>query len=86
MKVVRRKRPGSRWLLGLALVVGTLASAGGGAWIADLTLDLAGVDSRPVRIVVKALSMAAALPAGFYLVERAFLERSRAISRRTPAP
>jgi hypothetical protein len=82
----RRKRPGSRLLLGVALLAGTLASIYGGALLADFVLDLLGVASPPVRLGVKVVAMAAALPAGFYLVERAFLARSSATSRKTPGP
>jgi hypothetical protein len=81
-----RKRPGSRLLLGIALFVGTLAAMCGGALLADFALDLLGVASPPVRLAVKAIAMAAALPAGFYLVERAFLARYRASLRKTPGP
>ena len=72
----RRIRPGSRLLLGIALFAGILMSMCGGALIADFALDLLGVASPPVRLGVKGFAMAAALPAGFYLVERAFLARS----------
>jgi hypothetical protein len=82
----RRTRPGSRLLLGIALFAGTLASICGGALLADFALDLLGVASPPVRLGVKVLAMAAALPAGFYLVERAFLARSGTTSRKTPGP
>lgn len=82
----RRIRPGSRVLLGIALFAGTLASMCGGALLADFALDLLGVASPPVRLGVKVIAMAAALPAGFYLVERAFLARSSATSRKTPGP
>ena len=82
----RRKRPGSRLLLGIALLAGTLASIYGGALLADFALDLLGVASPPVRLGVKVVAMAAALPAGFYLVERAFLARSSTTSRKTPGP
>ena len=82
----RRKRPGSRVLLGGALFAGILASMCGGALLADFALDLLGVASPPVRLVVKVVAMAAALPAGFYLVERAFLARSSTTSRKTPGP
>jgi hypothetical protein len=82
----RRKRPGSRLLLGIALLAGTLASIYGGALLADFALDLLGVASPPVRLGVKVVAMAAALPAGFYLVERAFLARSCTTSRKTPGP
>ncbi|MFA6147709.1 MAG: hypothetical protein WC899_05820 [bacterium] len=79
----RRKRPGSRLLLAIALFAGTLASVCAGAWLADFALDLLGVTSTQVRLGVKVIAMAAALPAGFYLVERAFLARSSA-TRKTP--
>ena len=82
----RRKRPGSRLLLGIALFAGSLMSMCGGALLADFALDLLGVASPPVRLGVKVVAMAAALPAGFYLVERAFLARSSATSRKTPGP
>jgi hypothetical protein len=81
-----RKRPGSRVLLGIALFAGTLASMCGGALLADFALDLLGVASPTVRLGVKVVAMAAALPAGFYLVERAFLARSCTTSRKTPGP
>jgi len=86
MTAERRRRPGSRLLLGIALIAGTLASIYGGALLADFVLDLLGVASPPVRLGVKVVAMAVALPAGFYLVERAFLERSSATSRKRPAP
>ena len=86
MTTDRGKRPGSRLLLGIALVAGTLVAMCGGALLADFALDLLGVASKPVRLGVKAIAMAAALPAGFYLVERAFLARSSTTSRKTPGP
>jgi len=82
----RQKRPGSRLLLGIALFAGTLASMYAGVRVADFVSDLAGIVSPTVRLGVKVIAAAAALPAGFYLVERAFLERSSAISRKTPPP
>ena len=82
----RRIRPGSRLLLGVALLAGTLASICGGALLADFALDLLGVASPPVRLGVKVIAVAVALPAGFYLVERAFLARSCTTSRKTPGP
>lgn len=82
----RRKRPGSRLLLGIALFAGSLMSMCGGALLADFALDLLGVASPPVRLGVKVIALVAALPAGFYLVERAFLARSSATSRKTPGP
>jgi len=86
MTADRGGRPGSRVLLGIALFAGTLMSMCGGALLADFALDLVGVASPPVRLVVKVVAMAAALPAGFYLVERAFLARSSTTSRKTPGP
>lgn len=80
----RRIRPGARLLLGIALFAGILMAICGGALIADFALDLLGVASTPVRLVVKVIAMAGALPAGFYLVERAFLTRSCTTSRKTP--
>jgi len=82
----RRKRPGSRLLLGIALVFGTLGSVYAGTLLADFALDLLGVASPPIRLGVKVIAMAASLPAGFYLVERAFLARSSATFRKAPGP
>jgi hypothetical protein len=82
----RGKRPGSRLLLGIALFAGTLASMCAGALLADLAVDLLGVVSPPIRLGVKTIAMMAALPAGFYLVERAFLNRASTASRKTPGP
>lgn len=87
MTADRERRPGSRVLLGIALFAGTLMAMYGGALLADFALDLLGVASAPVRLGVKAIAMAAALPAGFYLVERAFLARlPSTTSRKTPWP
>jgi hypothetical protein len=86
MMADRGRRPGSRVLLGIALFAGTLMAMCGGALLADFALDLLGVASAPVRLGVKAIAMAAALPAGFYLVERAFLARLPPTSRKTPWP
>ena len=82
----RRIRPGSRLLLGVAIVFGTLGSVYAAALLADFALDLLGIASPAVRLGAKSIAMAAALPAGFYLVERAFLGRSPATSRKTPGP
>jgi hypothetical protein len=82
----RGRRPGSRVLLGIALFAGTLVSMCGGALLADFALDLLGVASPPARLVMKVIAMAAALPAGFYLVERAFLARASTATRKTPGP
>ena len=86
MTADRGRRPGSRVLFGIALFAGTLMAMCGGALLADFALDLMGVASPPVRLAVKAIAMAAALPAGFYLVERAFLARFSPTSRKTPGP
>jgi len=83
MAGVRRKRPGSRLALAVALFAGTLASMSAGARIADFLLDLLGVGWTPVRLGLKVLAVAAALPAGYYVVERFFLERS---ARKSPEP
>lgn len=72
----RTRRPGSRLLLALALGAGAFAALYGGARLGDLIADALGVASIPVRLLLKVLLMAAALPAGFYLVERFFLERA----------
>lgn len=81
----RRNRPGSRLLLGFALVFGTLGAVYAASLLAEFALDLLGVALTPVRLGVKVIAMAAALPAGFYLVERAFLGRSSS-TRKTPGP
>ncbi len=47
-----------------------------GAHISDFLCDVTGVTSNSVRLGVKVASIAIALPAGFYLVERFFLSRS----------
>ncbi len=72
----RTKKPGSRLFLALALAGGCLAALYAGARLADLAADTLGIASIPVRLLLKVLLMAAALPAGFYLVERFFLERA----------
>jgi hypothetical protein len=76
MTARRPKRRGSRFLLGLALFGGTLWAMYAAALLSDIAMDLLGVVSVPVRLAVKALSLAAAVPAGFLLVERAFLASS----------
>jgi hypothetical protein len=54
-----------------------------GARVAGFLLDLLGVVSTPVRLGAKVLAVLLALPAGYYLVERFFLQRS---SRKLPLP
>lgn len=72
----RTKRPGSRLLLALALAGVAFAALYGGARLGGLIADALGVVSTPVRLLLEVLLMAASLPAGFYLVERFFLERA----------
>ncbi len=72
----RTKRPGSRLLLALALAGGVLAALYGGARLGDLLADALGVASTGLRLGLRVLLIAAALPAAFYLVERFFLERA----------
>jgi len=70
------RRTGSRILLAAALAGGVAAAIIAGAVISDFLCDVAGVTSANVRLGVKVASVAVALPAGFYLVERYFLFRS----------
>ena len=69
------RRTGSRILLAAALAGGVVAAIIAGAVISDFLCDVAGVTSTNVRLGVKVASVAVALPAGFYLVERYFLSR-----------
>ncbi|MDH3238704.1 MAG: hypothetical protein OEM47_09340 [Deltaproteobacteria bacterium] len=71
-----RKRSGSRFLLAVALAGGVIGAFFAGAHISDFLCDITGVTSTSVRLGVKVASIAVALPAGFYLVERFFLSRS----------
>jgi len=73
----RERGAGSRLLLAASLIFGTAASLYAGALLSDLLSELAGIGSGPLRLVLKVLFMAAALPAGFYLVERLFQNPSR---------
>ncbi|MGE5246970.1 MAG: hypothetical protein ACM3L8_01380 [Verrucomicrobiota bacterium] len=73
MTAGRRKRRGSRLLLGLALSAGTLGAMYAAAFLAGAAMDLLGVASAPVRLAGKVIALVAAIPAGFLLVERAFL-------------
>lgn len=72
----RTRRPGSRLLLAAALAAGVIGAFFAGAMLADFLCDITGVTSTAVRLGVKVASIAASLPAGFYLVERIFLFRS----------
>ncbi len=71
-----RKRRGSRLLLGLALFAGTFGAMYAAAFLAGAAMDLLGVASAPVRLAGEVVAMVAAIPAGFLLVERAFLSWS----------
>lgn len=71
-----RRRPGSRLLLAVALACGAAAAIAAGTWLFGLAADLLALRSVPVRLAIKAAGIAAALPAGFYAVERFFLERA----------
>ncbi|MGA7105567.1 MAG: hypothetical protein WBX49_09515 [Candidatus Deferrimicrobiaceae bacterium] len=70
------RRTGSRLLFAVALAGGVIAAFFAGAHISDFLCDITGVTSPSVRLGVKVASIAVALPAGFYLVERFFLSRS----------
>jgi hypothetical protein len=70
------RRTGSRLLLAIALAGGVIGAFLAGAHISDFLCDITGVTSTSVRLGVKVASIALALPAGFYLVERFFLSRS----------
>jgi hypothetical protein len=72
----KKRRSGSRLLLAAALAGGVIAAFIAGAHISDFLCDVLGVTSTPVRLGVKVASIAVALPAGFYLVERVYLSRS----------
>lgn len=72
----KRRRPGSRALLAIALVVAALGGLFAGVHAADLISGWIGITSVNVRLVLKVACIAVALPAAFYLVERTFLSRS----------
>jgi hypothetical protein len=72
-----KKRSGSRFLLAVALAGGVIGAFLAGAHISDFLCDITGVTSISVRLGVKVASIALALPAGFYLVERFFLHRAK---------
>jgi hypothetical protein len=73
----KERRSGSRLLLAAALAGGIIAAFIAGARISDFLCDILGVTSTPVRLGLKVGSIAVALPAGFYLVERFFLHRAK---------
>lgn len=72
----KARRTGSRILLAVALAGGGIAAFIAGACISEFLCDIAGVTSTNVRLGVKVASIAVAIPAGFYMVERVFLSRS----------
>ena len=72
----RQKRPGSRLLLGAALLGGIAAALIAGAFVPEIVAGFAGVASRTLRLVLKVVGVIVALPVAFYLVERFFLKRS----------
>ena len=73
----KKRRSGSRLLLAAALAGGVIAAFIAGARISDFLCDVLGVTSTPVRLGLKVASIALALPAGFYVVERFFLHRAK---------
>jgi hypothetical protein len=73
----RGRRSGSRLLLAAALLLGIAIALSVGARLSDFLSDAAGFESRYLRLGLKVLFMAVALPVGFYLVERFFLNKAR---------
>ena len=73
----RGRRGGSRLLLAASLLLGAAISLYAASRLSDALADLTGIDSLHLRLGLKVLCIAVALPAGFYLVERLFLDRSR---------
>ena len=71
------RRGGSRLLLAASLLVAVATALYAGARLSDRLSDFAGIDSLPLRLGLKVLCIAVALPAGFYLVERLFRKNSR---------
>lgn len=72
----RIRREGSRVLLAAALAAAVVAAFLAGGFAANALSDLFGIASPPVRLAVRLLSVVAAIPAAFYLVERVFLKRT----------
>lgn len=70
------KRQGSRLLLGAALLGGIAAALFLGTSIPEILAGLVGLASRTLRLALKVVGVIVALPIGFYLVERYFLERA----------
>ncbi len=82
----KRKRPGSRPLLAVALAAAALGGLFAGAHAADLISDWIGIASVPVRLVLKVACVAVAIPGAFYVVERGFLSRSTRGERNERGP
>ncbi|MGZ8447154.1 MAG: hypothetical protein ACXWWM_05135 [Candidatus Deferrimicrobiaceae bacterium] len=73
----KKRRSGSRLLLAAALAGGVIAAFIAGARFSDFLCDVLGITSTPVRLGLKVASIALALPAVFFLVERFFLRRAK---------
>jgi len=71
------RRSGSRLLLAASLLLGVAISLYAAARLSDALADISGIDSLHLRLGLKVLCIAVALPAGFYLVERLFLNKTR---------
>ena len=72
----RRRREGSRALLAAALLAAVAAAFLAGGFAADALCALLDIASPRLRLAVRILSVVLALPAAFFLVERAFLKRT----------
>jgi len=66
------KRPGSRLLMAAALLAGIIAAFSVGVLVPEILAGLLGIDSNTVRLALKVVAVAFALPVMFYLVERFF--------------
>lgn len=71
------KGPGGRkrLLLAAALLAGILAAFSIGSLVPEILAGLLGIGSNAVRLALKVVAVAVAIPAMFYLVERLFLDR-----------
>jgi hypothetical protein len=66
----------ARLLLAAALLGGILAAFSIGSLVPEILAGLLGIDSNGVRLALKVVAVAFALPVTFYLVERLFLDRA----------
>ncbi len=64
-----------RLLLAAALLGGIIAAFSIGSLVPEVLASLLGIESNTVRLILKVVAVAFALPAMFYLVERIFLSR-----------